>query len=325
MDVIYDEKDLLPMQKITQITKSEEPSWLIEHLWQMSAAGIIGGQPKCCKSWFGLDMAVSVASKTPCLGRFEVTRQGPALVYLAEDAVDQVRRRIEGICRARELSIQSLDVTLITCPMLRLDTPEDQRRLKATIAAIRPGLLLLDPLVRLHRLDENSSREISGFLGYIRELQREFDVAVVLTHHSSKREHTRPGQGLRGSGDLHAFGDSNLYLTRKRDGMIMVTTEHRGAAPIEPFAIELKPQNDSASLSVAEGAISAEDNDESKGSLAERVTDHLSSCSAPIPKAQLRAALRVNNQRLGEVLHGLKEQGNLVQHPNGWALASSNV
>ena len=203
--------------------------------------------------------------------------------------------------------------------------PEDQRRLKATIAAIRPGLLLLDPLVRLHRLDENSSREISGFLGYIRELQREFDVAVVLTHHSSKREHTRPGQGLRGSGDLHSFGDSNLYLTRKRDGMIMVTTEHRGAAPIEPFAIELKPQNDSASLFVAEGAISAEDNDESKGSLAERVTDHLSSCSAPIPKAQLRAALRVNNQRLGEVLHGLKEQGNLVQHPNGWALASSNV
>ena len=38
-----------------------EKLWLIESLWARGAVGIIGGAPKCCKSWLALDMALSVA------------------------------------------------------------------------------------------------------------------------------------------------------------------------------------------------------------------------------------------------------------------------
>jgi hypothetical protein len=41
--------------------------WLIESLWPRAGVGIIGGPPKACKSWLRLDVAVSVASGTPCL------------------------------------------------------------------------------------------------------------------------------------------------------------------------------------------------------------------------------------------------------------------
>jgi hypothetical protein len=37
------------------------------------------------------------------------------------------------------------------------------------------------------------------------------------------------GQGLRGSSELHAFGDSNLYLRRVRERSVLLS-EH-GAAP----------------------------------------------------------------------------------------------
>ncbi|MBM4345172.1 MAG: AAA family ATPase [Deltaproteobacteria bacterium] len=93
--------------------------------------------------------------------------------------------------------------------VLRLDPQTDQRRLAQAVQRYRPRLLLLDPLVRLHRLDENSASEISGLLGYLRHLQRWGNVAVVLVHHASKKLRAQPGQGLRGSSDLHAFGDSN--------------------------------------------------------------------------------------------------------------------
>ena len=322
MAVIEDRDDLLPVQKVGEIMPSQEPPWLIEHLWQMSAAGIIGGQPKCCKSWFGLEMAVAVASGMPCMGRFKVVKTGPALIYLAEDASDQVRGRIEGICRARSVALSSLDLLLITMPSLRLDSPDHQRQLRATIAAMRPRLLLLDPLVRLHRLDENSSREISGLLGYLRELQRKFDLAVILTHHSSKRERSRPGQGLRGSGDLHAFGDSNIYLARKRDGLIQVTTEHRGSAAIEPFAIELISEGESAALSMVNADLMQNDTEKNQATLSQRITEHLSYVSSPISKAQLREALRVNNQKLGDTLHDLQKQGSIVQNGGGWSLSS---
>ncbi|MCP4935538.1 MAG: AAA family ATPase, partial [bacterium] len=63
--------DMLPICRINKLEiQQPEKLWLIESVWAQDAVGIIGGAPKCCKSWFGLDMAVSVASGTHCLGRF---------------------------------------------------------------------------------------------------------------------------------------------------------------------------------------------------------------------------------------------------------------
>ena len=36
----------------------DEQKWLIEELWAQQAVGILGGEPKCCKSFLALDMAV---------------------------------------------------------------------------------------------------------------------------------------------------------------------------------------------------------------------------------------------------------------------------
>ena len=79
------------------------------------------------------------------------------------------------------------DLFAITNSVLRLDLTRDKQALQRTMQRYRPSLLLLDPLVRLHRLDENSAAEISGLLGYLRELHRSFDCAVVLLHHASKK------------------------------------------------------------------------------------------------------------------------------------------
>jgi hypothetical protein len=212
--------------------------WLLRGLWGRSAVGIVGGAPKCGKTWLALDMAVSVASDTAALGHFPVDAPGNALVYLAEDALPLVRKRIECLCRHRGLALDALDLAVITAPVLRLDQAQDLQRLTNTVARLRPRLLVLDPLVRLHRLDENSAMEISGLLGSVRELQRAFDVAIVLVHHASKRTRSDPGQTLRGSGDLHAFGDSNAYLARK-DDVIVLTLEHRAAKAMDPVTLEL--------------------------------------------------------------------------------------
>lgn len=305
----------LPTTKVSAVAAAKRASWLIDDLWMTSACGIIGGQPKCCKSWLGLDMAVSVASGTPCLGRFAVTEPGPTLVFLAEDSVENVRDRIRAIGKGRGLALSDLDVTLITSPVLRLDNVVDQERLKATVAEIRPRLLLLDPLVRLHRLDENNAREISGLLGYLRELQRLFNTAVVLTHHASKRASSRPGQGLRGSSDLHAFGDSNVYLSRHGDE-IELAVEHRAAAAIAPLRLRLMTDDEDAiHLKAATGAPPTASDD-----LPGQVLEHLRQRSdIPVPRTELRKIMRVNNQRLGQALAGLLAAESIIQTPTGFA------
>src|SRR3989337_722470 len=54
-----------------------ERRWLVDRLWARAGVGIIGGSPKLGKSWLGLDLAVSVASATPCLDTFAVQEPGP--------------------------------------------------------------------------------------------------------------------------------------------------------------------------------------------------------------------------------------------------------
>ena len=51
-----------------------------------------------------------------------------------------------------------------------LDLAGDRRDLADTVARLQPRLLVLDPFVRLHRIDENASGEVAPLLAYLREL-----------------------------------------------------------------------------------------------------------------------------------------------------------
>jgi hypothetical protein len=292
--------------------------WLVEDLWGRGAVGIVGGAPKCCKSWLGLDIALSVASGTPCLGRFPVTHAGPTLVYLAEDAAPMVRERILGICNHRRLDIETLDLHLIDTPSLRLDLDADRTSLAAAVETIRPKLLLLDPLVRLHRADENSSSDISALLGFLRDLQRRFDTAVLLVHHMSKKHRAQLGQALRGSGDLHAFGDCNAYLVRKNDNLIL-SVEHRFAKQSDPIPLALvSDDGNNPHLEILDRA----DNELRRRPLSETVRRALADADQPLTRAALRNALRVNNHRLGLALDDLEKRRIAIRGPNGWSLIS---
>lgn len=313
----------LPVVRAGELeTQTPEQRWLFEGLWGRTAIGLIGGAPKCCKSWFGLDMAVGVASGTPALGHFPAAVRGPALVFLAEDALPEIRERIEALCRYRRIAISTLDLFVITVPSLRIDRELDQERLAVTIAELQPRLLLLDPLVRLHALDENSAAEISGLLGYVRGLQRRFDLAVVLVHHASKRHRAQPGQSLRGSSDLHAIGDSNAYLARK-DEHIVLTLEHRAARAPEPMLLELVDDDEAGThLRVCDARPS---NGGAERSLEDEVVDLLSGGERCLPRTEIRARLRVNNQRLGDVLCQLERLGRLRRTARGWTLVEDDT
>ena len=175
----------LPVQRASQLASTgPQTQWLVEGLWSEQAVGILGGEPKCCKSFLALDVAVSVASGAACLRQFPVRRSGPVLLFPAEDSLAVVRLRLEGIAAAAQVPFASLPVEVITAPSLRLDTPTDRSRLSHTVQQLRPILLILDPLIRLHRVDENDASQIAGLLSYLRELQRQFQLAVILVHHA---------------------------------------------------------------------------------------------------------------------------------------------
>jgi len=133
-----------------------------------------------------------------------------------------------------------VEIHVITAPTLRLDRDRNRMRLLETARRLRPWLLVLDPLVRLHGIDENHAGEVAELLAYFRSLQRQLDLSVLLVHHTRKNAAggVTAGQGLRGSSDIHAFGDSNLYLRRAKDHLVL-SSEHRAASASAPVYLEL--------------------------------------------------------------------------------------
>jgi AAA domain len=308
---------LLPVVRVGEIPNQDETHrWLIEDLWGASSVGVIGGAPKCSKTWLGLDMALSVATGTPCLGQYAVPERGPVLVYLAEDALPIVRERVAGMARHRGLDLAAVDVHVITAPTLRLDQERHRMRLLETARRLRPRLLILDPLVRLHGIDENNAGEVAELLAYIRSLQRQLDLSVVLVHHTRKNAAgMAAGQGLRGSSDIHAFGDSNLYLRRSSQHLVL-SNEHR-AAPASPSVQVQLVATDGQSTHLE---VIGEANGERRRDVEEQVLRLLAN-GVVQTRARLRDTLAINNQRLGEVLEALEQAGRLRRTPTGWQRA----
>jgi len=162
----------------------------------------------------------------------------------------------------------------------------------------------------LHGVDENNAQEVAELLAYFRLLQRRLDLSVILVHHTRKNAAggAAAGQGLRGSSDLHAFGDSNLYLRRVRDRLVLLS-EHRAAAASPAVTLELVA-SDAATAHLEVVA-------EPHGDLQQQVLACLLRGEA-LTRAKLRHVLSVQNQRLGEALRTLERAGKIRRSTAGW-------
>lgn len=294
-------------------------SWLVEELWSWRAVGVLGGPPKSAKTWAAVDLALSVASGTKALEVYPVPRPGPVVFFAAEDAPPRIRERFEAVSRRRSLALKALEVHLLDVPTLRLDDSRHQARLLHTLRSLRPRLLVLDPLVRVHRAEENSATEISSLLSFLRSIERELETAILLVHHTRKDlgANAPPGQGLRGSSDLWAWGDSNLYLRRSRGERIVLSIEHRSAPSPTPVTLSLVPEP----YPHLEVVVDAEQDQETNGTercLSEEILGELRSSPTPLRLEQLRARLRVRKQRIVEALRELTDSDQVQRCGEGF-------
>ncbi len=242
--------------------------WMINQLWAKQAVGIIGGEPKCGKSFLALDIAVAV---------------------------------------------DTLDIAVIDVDTLRLDEPGDRRALRDTVKDIAPRLLILDPLVRLHGVDENAVAEIAPILGFLRNLQRRFDVAVVLVHHARKSGATRPGQALRGSSELHAWGDSNLSL-RRRHQQIVMTVEHRAASGLDDLVIELADDGKGTALRLQHPA---PERTAAPENAHDRILKVLTKANTPLLRSEIRKRAGTRNTTVIGALNKLVHEGRVESSSAG--------
>ncbi len=203
---------------------------------------MLWGEPKIGKSALALSVAYQMAA-----GRGVVhghSAEAQRVLYVVAEGQQDFRGRLM-VLKARFGHASDF-----RCRDQAIDLRDaDSADTKALIDDLRQQgttLLVLDTVSRmLGAADENSSRDMGGFIRTLSRIIAETGVAVLAIHHGRKAQ-SGDAEGLRGHGSLRAAADTVVRVTKlPGDTRIASVNESRAAAggPWIAFRLCAQPIN----------------------------------------------------------------------------------
>jgi hypothetical protein len=143
---------------------------------------------------------------------------------------------------------------------------------------------------------------------------------VLLVHHVRKGSaKLRGGQALRGSSELHAWGDSNLYLRRRGD-TLRLAVEHRAAAGLDDLFLRFPAPSRPLALEILDEPTAPEEPSPNPATAHQRVWSTLAAAAAPLALADLRQASRIRTSTLCSILNALTAEGTVRKTAAGYTV-----
>ena len=192
---------------------TSEPTDFVEGLLTEGGASVIYGPSNCGKSFWIVDLGVSVASGAPFRDELEV-EQG-AVVYIALEGAHGAKNRIAALKQAGRLK-PGAPFFLIFESVSLLESGHASR-LAETVSRIseesgvKVRLVILDTMARaMAGGDENSGVDMTAAVKSIDEIRAATGAHVAIVHHCGKDE----ARGARGHSSLRAAVDTEIEVSR---------------------------------------------------------------------------------------------------------------
>lgn len=194
------------------------PEFLVSEILPIGVC-ILGAPPKAGKSWFVLDLALSVARGNKFLGH--ETTQGEVLYLSLEDSLYRLKQRTlkvlgnEPIPRNIHFAIQA--------PTIDIDKQNEGLMGEITsYMAIHPqtSLIIIDTLQMVQSKqgkNEDAYSHTYKLLNAIRPIFTKYNACVMLVHHTRKasKDDTEPFETFLGSQALAGATDG-MYIIKKK-------------------------------------------------------------------------------------------------------------
>lgn len=173
--------------------------WLVEDIFVKGQPAVIGGPKKAMKTSVAVDMAISIGTGTPFLGKFHVPRIRNVALISGESGQATLQETALRISRSKKASLDDAQVYW-SFSLPRLNRAEDREILGTFLADQQIQVVIIDPLY-LCLLDgtcgvsASNLYEIGPLLRDVAETCLVAGATPIFVHHSTKTS----------SGKLSAF------------------------------------------------------------------------------------------------------------------------
>lgn len=237
----------------------EPQSWAWDHYIPAGEVTLLGAHGGTGKSMVSMMLAVATPLGLPLFG--VPTTAAPVVFFSAEDGAVTVRRRLQTITRAMGVSAADLNGRLIvidatrTAPELACMTWQGDGngggrqsfgltilggKLRDFVATLPAPLLIVDNASDAFGGNENARPEVRAFVRLLAGMVRDAGGAVLLLGHLDKSGARGFGSGENYSGSTawHNSARSRLYLSRDKDGALMLEHQKSNHGPMrEPLRL----------------------------------------------------------------------------------------
>jgi hypothetical protein len=128
------------------LSKAYRFDWLVKALLVKGQPAVLGGPLKSMKTSVLLDLAISLASGTPALGRFQVPSKLRVGLISGESGGERLQKMFRAICKSKGIDrSEKVDIRwMLTLPRLAL--PEHLESLNEKIRQNKLDVIAIDPL-----------------------------------------------------------------------------------------------------------------------------------------------------------------------------------
>jgi hypothetical protein len=184
--------------RLGQTVRTHQPrDWIARGLLLRGAVSMLFGPANQGKSLMLTMWSVALATGT-AWGTLQPARKYRVLTLFSEEDNEEQSRRVGAAAQELFADLDEVDEQLdrLECMGVATLFAADQDRalvptkawgqLVQVIRERRPDVLILDPLIELHNVEENDNTLLKGVIARLRALAQHFGLAVLLSHHTRK-------------------------------------------------------------------------------------------------------------------------------------------
>ncbi len=219
-----------------------DEEWIIEDWLPKATCALVVAPPATYKTWMLLDLAVSVASGRPFLGRYPVLETGSVLVIQQEDPFPMLFSRLGSILHIKQDRRSKGDYILPLPPpqpeifwhpdrQLNFGNTDSLFGLQEAIERIRPKMVMLDPLYSAVSSKDYMAEGAQDML-FLKRLRDQYGCAFVIAHHTTKHAGQTNREDIWGSQFLNAWLETGWQLRPSEGPTIKVKRHFKNSAGV---------------------------------------------------------------------------------------------